>query len=98
MRFFSVVLYGALCAGLVFTGGVSTARADSGQAGDAVAASAETAPAAAALPGSVDEARAYEQREAASPAVQDFKGGDVTIGVSVFVLILVIVVIVLLSK
>ena len=98
MRFLSKLLCSVLYAGVLFAGGVSTALADSGEAGDPVVSSADANPAVAALPASDDEAQAYEQREAASPAVQEFKGGDVTIGVSVFVLVLVIVIIVLLSK
>ena len=98
MRFTSALLCCVLCVGVLFAGGVSTVRADSGETRAAVGASADAPPAAAALPGSGDEARSYEQRETESPAVQDFKGGDVTIGVSVFVLVLVIVIIVLLSR
>jgi len=100
LKLSSSLLAAVLCAGLLFTGAASPAFADGRGASIARTAEADARAPVAALPGSDAEAAAYERREAESPEVQDFTGGEVVIGVSLGVILLaaLIVVIVLLLR
>jgi len=100
MRIASMLLGGALCAGLLFSGACPTARADSGR--DAIVRSApeERAAPAVAQPGTGAEDAAYGQREEQSPQVQDFAGGEVVIigGGIILLVVVIILLFVLLSN
>ena len=97
MRFLSTLLSVVLAAGVLFAAGPSEALAGTRDVSTPCPASTEASPPVAAQPGTDAEAREYEQREAASPEVQEFSGGEVVIGVSVVVLILIVVLVILLS-
>ncbi|MCI0588148.1 MAG: hypothetical protein L0323_15060 [Planctomycetes bacterium] len=95
MRFLSMPLCVVLGAGILFTGGVSSALADSEEA-TAACPGADAPLPVAAQPGTHEEARAYEQREEQSPEVQEFAGGDVYVGVSLGFILLVLIIVLLL--
>jgi hypothetical protein len=97
VRFLSILLVGALGVMCLSRGGASSARADAPEVPDSCAAATDARLPVATLPGTPGEARDYERREAQSPQVQEFAGGDVVIGVSVFALVLIILIIVLLN-
>ncbi len=110
MRFLSVLLGVVLGAGILFMGGSPVALADSGEA-PVVGAEPADQPLPAttqpeeplpvsAQPGTGEEARDYERREAESPDVQEYAGGDVVIGVSagVVFIALIILIVILLSE
>ncbi len=52
----------------------------------------------AAQPGNLLESEEYARREAASPEVQEFAGGDVVVGVSVLVVVVVVLLIILVAN
>jgi hypothetical protein len=88
MRFLATVLAAVLAGGALLSTGAAGARADEAPASDrpeAVLVDAGDTPFA--QPASDAEAREYEMREAASPEVQEFVGGD---GSGVIVAILLI--------
>lgn len=91
MRFPATMFAAVLAAGMFAGAEVTPCRAD---------ATTETTPAAAAqapdspdppVPGTEEEERSYAQREAASPAVQEFSGGFVVALLFIVALVLVII-------
>jgi len=94
MKMRSALLGIILGAAALFAAVPGTAFADARSNPAAFSAPAEAAPPVSALPGTDAESRDYEHREAESPQVQEFAGGEVIIGF--FVLVLIIVLIVLL--
>ena len=97
MRFLSALVFGVLGAGVLFPCFASSARADAPAVSAICEVSAESTLPVAAQPGTREEARDYERREAQSPEVQEFAGGDVTIGVSVGVILLILLIVILLK-
>jgi hypothetical protein len=97
MRFLALSFCAVLGAGLLFTGGASTALADSPAVPSTCMAAMDAPIPVATQPAIAGDAEAYELREAASPDVQDFAGGDVVIGVSVGFIIVVLLIILILS-
>jgi hypothetical protein len=96
MRFLSALLGVVAVAAVLFVGSPSVARADSPEAPAPCAVAADEGAPVVAQAGTDAEARAYEQREATSPDVQDFAGGDVVIGVSILALVVIVLIVVLL--
>ena len=76
----------------------AAAWADAPNSGDRSSIAEEAYAPLAALPGTPLETRDYEQREARSPEVQDFKGGDVVVGVGVVTLLLIVLIVYLLVR
>jgi len=78
MRFLAMAFGLVLGAVLFLADGRGTVRADSPACGDAVPALAapDAGGPVAAQPGTDEESREYRQREAESPEVQEFVGGD----------------------
>lgn len=95
MKSASTLLAGALCAGLLLAGGASPALSDSRGVPISRSAGADARAAVAPAPGTGAEASEYERREAESPEVQEFTGGEVTIGISFGVVLLVALIVVL---
>jgi len=85
MRFLAVVTGWILGAGLLLLGGASAARADGGGSP-------------AALPGTDAEARDYALREATSPGVQEFIGGDGGFVLAILVIGLLVILFLYLDK
>ena len=96
MRFLALLLCGILGAGVASLGGSPRALADAPASRAPCSAAMDEPIPVAAQPGTDAEAQAYEQREAASPEVQDYAGGEVIIGVSVLFLLLVLVLVLVL--
>ena len=95
MRLFKKMLAGVLCAALLFATAPAAALAGTGtDPVDRQATEAGPLPAAA-QSGTAAESAEYERREAASPEVLDFRGGEAVVSVSVgFVLLVALVVII----
>jgi hypothetical protein len=91
----SALLAGALCAGLLLGGGAAPALADGREAPISRSAGPDARAPAAAQPGTAAEAREYEKREAESPEVREFSGGEVVVGISFGVVLLAALIVVL---
>jgi len=86
-------ILGAGTTAMVLPGAV---RADSPVAPSSRSIPSEGSAPPAVRPGTDAEAREYERREAASPGVQEFKGGTIATETIVIILVVLIVVIILL--
>jgi hypothetical protein len=96
MKLLSTLMCAVLGAGLLFAGMPRTALAGTGDGPAPRSAPAEMRPAAGIEPGTDAEIAAYGQRESESPEVQEFAGGDVTLGVTAGFVILVLIVLIVL--
>lgn len=94
MKILTAVLGCVLGAGLLFMAGPAAARSDSPVSPVSLAAPAEVQSPVSTQPGTHAEAQEYERREAESPQVQDFAGGDVVIGVSVGLVVIILIVLI----
>jgi len=97
MKFLAAVLGVMLGAGALFMAFPTPACADVGVSAICSAAPEDVCSTDPALPGTGAEAREYARREAASPEVQDFTGGEVIIGVSLGLVLLIVLLIVLID-
>jgi len=96
VKLLSTLMCAVLGAGILFAGMPSTALAGIGDGPAPRSAPAESRPVAGIEPGTDAEAAMYEQREAESPEVKEFAGGDVTLGVTAGFVILVLIVLIVL--
>ena len=102
MRILSTVLCGVVGAGMLLLPLPALAGAGSAEgptAPIAAAASAEALPSGDPLPGTGEEAREYERRQAEAPAeVLDYSGGTVVIGVSLLGVALIVIIVILITN
>jgi hypothetical protein len=100
VRLLSVVLGVVLGAGLLFMATTAEARADSGGEPDVSAQAMDAGVPAGMLGGTDAEAAEYERRQASSPEVAEFSGGDVVVvgGGFILLVILVVIIVILLDK
>jgi len=98
VRFLATVVGSVLAAGAIFGPGAVDVRAEAPREEKPVLAVPAPAERPAPLPGTAEEARDYERREAESPEVQEFVGGGWDFVIGLLVIAALVLVIILLAR